>query len=169
MRFALTEYSGSRFVTAELLIRDNKLEANFHVGDELDLRWPEFQAMTRASKLWQSTCFELFVGNPDQAGYLEFNFSPSGQWNCFSFSDYRQGMQEYTGFEPINLRSAFPDMNIELSQQSIFRNPSNQISLGVSAVLQSSDDVLLYFSLAHGDKPDFHLRTHHVLVDLDQL
>src|SRR5579863_5463591 len=34
----------------------------------------------RADELWKHTCFEAFVGGPQSPGYLELNFSPSGQW-----------------------------------------------------------------------------------------
>ena len=47
---------------------------------------------TRQDHLWQTTCFEFFLGLTDQSDYWEFNLSPSGHWNCYRFSDYRQGM-----------------------------------------------------------------------------
>jgi len=41
-------------------------------------------------RLWAYTCFEAFVGRAGAPGYREFNFSPSGQWAGWTFSDYRQ-------------------------------------------------------------------------------
>ena len=43
-----------------------------------------------ADRLWAYTCFEAFVGRAGAPGYREFNFSPSGQWAGWTFSDYRQ-------------------------------------------------------------------------------
>ncbi|EQC46404.1 hypothetical protein M899_2010 [Bacteriovorax sp. BSW11_IV] len=43
--------------------------------------------------LWQHTCFELFCKKKGSDEYLEFNFSPSGEWNCYEFSSYREGMK----------------------------------------------------------------------------
>ena len=46
----------------------------------------------RTDKLWAHTCFEAFLGLPDSPGYIELNFSPSGQWAAYRFDSYRQGM-----------------------------------------------------------------------------
>lgn len=47
----------------------------------------------RADRLWAHTCFEAFVRVEDAPGYLELNFSPSGQWAAYHFDAYRQGMR----------------------------------------------------------------------------
>lgn len=57
------------------------------------LRLPAPVAPGRADGLWHHTCFELFLRN-DEGGYLEFNFSPSGQWAAYQFDGYRSGMRE---------------------------------------------------------------------------
>ena len=38
----------------------------------------------RVMNLWNKTCFEFFVKNSTDT-YLEFNFSPVFEWNCFKF------------------------------------------------------------------------------------
>src|SRR5437867_2105496 len=45
----------------------------------------------RRDQLWRSTCVELFVAAPGEAGYLEVNLSPSGDWNVYRFDGYRAG------------------------------------------------------------------------------
>lgn len=55
------------------------------------LRLPEAVTPSRADGLWQTTCFELFLRRPGERGYMEFNFSPSGQWAAYTFLDYRDG------------------------------------------------------------------------------
>lgn len=47
----------------------------------------------RRDGLWQSTCFEAFLGQPGQASYWELNLAPSGDWNLYAFQGYRAGMQ----------------------------------------------------------------------------
>src|SRR5579863_1688290 len=42
----------------------------------------------RTDKLWAHTCFEAFIGLPESSGYLELNFSPSGQWAAYRFDSY---------------------------------------------------------------------------------
>lgn len=59
------------------------------------LVWPEAKAAPGfVSGLWQSTCFELFIAAAPHQGqatpYLEFNFSPSGDWALFAFTGYRE-------------------------------------------------------------------------------
>jgi len=58
------------------------------------LRLPPAVVPARADGLWQRTCFELFLRRPGEAGYCEFNFSPSGEWAAYRFDDYREGMEQ---------------------------------------------------------------------------
>lgn len=58
------------------------------------LRLPKAVAAARADDLWQTTCFELFLRRPDERGYIEFNFSPSGRWAAWAFDDYREGRRD---------------------------------------------------------------------------
>ena len=51
---------------------------------------PESGTQIRADGLWQRTCCEAFVGVPGTTAYREFNFSPSGAWAAYAFSDYRK-------------------------------------------------------------------------------
>lgn len=48
----------------------------------------------RTDGLWRTTCFELFVLDPETGAYLEFNMSPSGCWAAYAFDGYREGMRE---------------------------------------------------------------------------
>ncbi len=57
------------------------------------LRLPPAVVPARADGLWQRTCFELFLKRPGEAGYCEFNFSPSGEWAAYRFAGYREGME----------------------------------------------------------------------------
>ena len=58
------------------------------------LRLPPTVIPARADGLWQRTCFELFLRRAGEAGYVEFNFSPSGEWAAYQFDGYRDGMGE---------------------------------------------------------------------------
>ncbi len=62
-------------------------------GDIARLKLPSPAAPARADNLWQTTCFELFLCDPQGAGYTEFNVSPSGAWAAYAFEGYRSGMQ----------------------------------------------------------------------------
>jgi hypothetical protein len=58
------------------------------------LRLPEAAQPQRADGLWEHTCFELFLLDPASGAYLEFNFSPSGQWAAYRFDGYRAGRRD---------------------------------------------------------------------------
>ena len=49
---------------------------------------------SRADRLWERTCFEVFLLDPKSGSYYEFNFSPSGNWAAYGFDGYRSGMRE---------------------------------------------------------------------------
>jgi hypothetical protein len=54
-------------------------------GDAERLVIPPAVEERRADNLWQTTCFELFLKPAEGASYLEFNFSPSGEWAAYAF------------------------------------------------------------------------------------
>ena len=58
-------------------------------GDLAQIRIPAPQPPAAVDGLWEHTCFEVFVAVEGKASYHEFNFSPSGQWAAYAFSDYR--------------------------------------------------------------------------------
>ncbi|MBS0504316.1 MAG: GIY-YIG nuclease family protein [Proteobacteria bacterium] len=119
-----------------------------------DLRVPTQAAPTRRDNLWQHTCFEAFVAFAD-GGYAEFNFSPSTEWAAYSFTGYRQGMQNLDT-DPPSIRVKKTDHLLELTAE--ITAPSHPIRLGLSAVIEETDGTKSYWALRHppGDKPDFH-------------
>lgn len=70
----------------------------------LRLRWriegagavlvPPFAGRGRTDGLWQQTCFELFLREPGEEGYVELNLSPSERWAVYDFAAYRAGMAD---------------------------------------------------------------------------
>lgn len=40
--------------------------------------------------LWREDCVELFIANPENGRYVEFNFAPSGAWWSRVFEDVRE-------------------------------------------------------------------------------
>jgi hypothetical protein len=65
------------------------------------LRMPAPVEPARSYGLWERTCFELFLRQPDDERYYEFNFSPSGEWAAFGFDSYRSGMTEVAVAQPL--------------------------------------------------------------------
>ena len=118
------------------------------------LRIPTPGTPQRVSGLWQHSCFEIFVREPGAAGYDEYNFSPSQQWQRYRFSDYRLGQAQPDTPTPQITVSQQPD---RLSLRTTINVPDEPLQIGLSAVLEAEDGRLSYWALNHpGEKPDFH-------------
>ena len=136
----------------------------------------------RRDELWKQTCFEIFVGCADQRSYLEFNLSPSGDWNAYSFDTYRKGMKPVSDSAGIEVsHHANPQSDIRTWSASIVPSPahstkgedgelaqllkSRSLVLGATAVIEYQDGSREYWALTHaGEKPDFHLRESFKLI-----
>lgn len=125
--------------------------------ESLSLAEPRFPG--RADNLWKTTCFELFVRPVGQTDYFEFNFSPSGEWAAYGFSDYREGMSELTTIMPPRIMLRTLADKLELSA---FLSPGllthwPEWDVGLSAVIQTTTGATSYWALAHPPgRPDFH-------------
>ncbi len=141
-------------------------------GDLRRIRVPPAGAGERADELWRHTCFEAFVRRDDAPGYLELNVSPSGAWQAYRFSDYRQGREPAELPAPhvtVGYRqradAADPTDAVDdaLVLEALIRLPSsyaaapNGLRLGASAVVEDETGTLSYWALRHvPGRPDFH-------------
>jgi hypothetical protein len=135
-------------------------------GDMARVRVPEALAPARRDLLWEHTCFEAFVGLAGDAGYREFNFSPSGQWAVYDFGGYRLRLAVPALAAP-RIKTRSTEGRLEL--EAIVPASSMPIAatgagweIGLSAVAEAVDiidDGLSYWALRHpSTRPDFHLR-----------
>lgn len=143
-----------------------------------------------ADRLWAYTCFEAFVGRVGAPGYREFNFSPSGQWAGWTFSDYRQRddaapalpapqldwWRAGDGAPAASLVAWPPDIADRAGKCQpllILRavlpvtslpGGDGALQLGLTAVVVRADGDAAYFALQHPlGRPDFHHRAGFVL------
>jgi hypothetical protein len=116
----------------------------------------------RRSGLWETTCCEFFLGVKGEARYWEFNLSPSGDWNVYSFTGYRQGMAEEAAFTALDVRVQRRRESLLLAAEAAVGLivPANRpLEVGVAAVVQRAGGGLTYWALTHpGEKADFHRR-----------
>jgi hypothetical protein len=118
----------------------------------------------RRDGLWQATCFEAFIRFEPGASYREYNFSPSGDWAIYDFSDYRSGMT------PTDVAIA-PKVSMERSSQRLFieahldhsllpkpsHNGGPPLRLSLSAILLETEGAMSFWALHHPTTtPDFH-------------
>ena len=154
---AAVTFSGDRLITFRYCLW----------GDMARLRIPPERAPERTDLLWEHNCFEAFVGLPGETAYREFNFSPSGQWAAYAFSDYRRRAPDSFELAPPQIFARTYAGRLELDAvldlRALPENPGNtpwQIAL--NAVVEAADTVdgsHSYWALHHASsRPDFHQR-----------
>jgi hypothetical protein len=117
----------------------------------------------RLIKLWEKTCFELFIKNENDQ-YVEFNFSPTFEWNCFYFNKKGDPLKEWD-------QIIMPAIDILLSREHFFMfvdikkeflpkgffNPDSELSAGITSVIKDQEGTISYWALSHADtRPNFH-------------
>lgn len=117
---------------------------------------------TRQHNLWESTCFEFFLGLQGSDRYWEFNLSPTGDWNVYRFDGYRQGMQEERAFESLPFHSqSLADrfsLAIEIDLDVIIA-AEQALDVAITTVVATQDHAVTYWALTHpGAEADFHRR-----------
>lgn len=128
-------------------------------GDIAGLAIPEPQLPGPADELWRHTCCEAFVAAAGEAGYREFNFSPSGQWAAYAFSGYRQRADWPVPLAPRIGFSRSAEALVLEALLPLALLPAGDMHLGLTAVTEAADGRLGYWALAHpGENPDFHRR-----------
>lgn len=148
------------------------VQLNYQVkGDIKSLEFEESQASgERKIGLWERTCFEFFIKMKGKSEYFEFNFAPSGDWNCFHFSNRDQELNEFPGIKRIPIASQLKQSPNQEANEfhltallnikhlgSYFYYPG-QMQAGITAViLNQNKGKRDYWALKHlQKKPNFH-------------
>ena len=130
-------------------------------GDLAAMKLPSFSHVRRGDRLWEHSCFELFVRKPGVSAYCELNLATSGAWAAYTFDRYREGMRDIESFAPevaverdstlLRLRAS-----IELPRlAAAFANGA--LELAPSAVIENSGSERSFWAAHHAlEKPDFH-------------
>ena len=169
MQFQLEPFSSNDLVESlggEFMLHEGMIDVSYKVEGHLgEICWPaKRNPLARESGLWESTCLEFFLGLAGQTGYLEFNISPGGNWNCFSFSEERKDMKESSSLVLRELRSKKSTRAASLDARIAAGGLRGEsLLIGIAAVIKYQSG-LLYYALSHGKAADFHDRRHHLLV-----
>jgi hypothetical protein len=122
---------------------------------------------SRVLKLWEKTCFELFIQNSKKE-YVEFNFSPVFEWNSFYFEKKGDPLKEFQKMDGVKLdillsldvfhliveidKKKFPVNFFDKSENGVFH-----LSAGITGVVKEKSGRLSYWALEHADqRPNFH-------------
>ena len=146
-----------QFVNVQVRPLINGLQLLYVVeGDPALLQLPPPQEPGRAEDLWQTTCFELFLGDRDGT-YREFNFSPSGQWAAYGFQGYRDGRKPLALADAPSVRIFEPEPFLQMLLATVVVDLEPTVTFGPTAVIEERDGTKSYWALAHpSDEPDFH-------------
>lgn len=134
-------------------------------GDMARLRVPPEKIPARTDLLWEHTCFEAFIAQEGGKGYREFNFSPSGLWAAYDFSDYRQRLPEDPAIQAPQIATRLTEGRLELEaivrEADLPHSPTgHNWRIGLAAVVEAADTVdgsHSYWALHHPAlRPDFH-------------
>jgi hypothetical protein len=137
------------------------------------LRLPPRSAKPAARDLlWQRTCGELFLGVRGEPAYLEFNFSPSGDWAAYAFESPRAGGRTH------EWRGPAPDVRVlpgDDASRLVVTLPQSALQalaravpaaggaapwdVGLAAVVETRPGLISHWALIHPRRePDFHDR-----------
>ena len=143
-----------RGVEARIVRTRSSLALEYAIEGRIEeLRVPAPKPPRFAERLWQHTCCEVFVARTGSSGYLEFNFSPSGEWAGYAFERYRNGAAFEAPDPKIALRVSPARLELEASIQV----QPGRLLLALSAVIEQTDGRISYWALRHPPgKPDFH-------------
>ncbi|MBL4681930.1 MAG: hypothetical protein JKY88_14560 [Pseudomonadales bacterium] len=144
------------------------LSLSFNVAGNIEsLKLPKaVDQPHREDELWNATCFELFLSRDNLPRYHEFNYSPSGHWQSYSFIQYRAGKNECKHLTLIKSHlkkeSNTLRINLELAYAS-HDIVTHNMKIGISCILQDLSGAYHYYSLGHALKADFHNKRFHLL------
>lgn len=123
---------------------------------------PLEKSQRRTLKLWEKTCLEFFIKNA-KGEYYEFNIAPNLDWNCFYFPSKGSPLVEHPMNEPLEFKAHSNSDMFELEVTAGKKNfhtlfwQANQMSVGISSVIENKDGQISYWALEHCDsRPNFH-------------
>ncbi|MFA5989202.1 MAG: DOMON-like domain-containing protein [Sphingomonas sp.] len=135
-------------------------------GDIDQIRWPDAALEGRVDRLWEHSCFEVFLAVEGAGpGYLEMNFAPGRQWAAYAFDSYRAGMADDLCVDIARMdwvvrpQLSVPRVEMHVLAMLPDRFESADIAMGLSLVIEELGGTKSYWALAHAPgSPDFHNR-----------
>ena len=165
--FALRSFTpppASLALTGSVRRNGDRLSLHYRLEDPegLVLVPPATATPRRRDELWITTCFEFFLAEPGTGPYWEVNLCPSGDWNLYRLSGYRQGLapEPAIGALPFVVERDRGGLDLavtlDLGALPLVGRP---LELAVTAVVELQGGEILYWALRHpGEQADFHRR-----------
>lgn len=128
-------------------------------GLNLDLHVPTPHQPAPADALWRTTCCEVFLNPAGSTAYREFNFSPSGQWAAYDFTDTREAARaHYAGPAPhIDCQRSEDRLALQVTVPQAALPKGDTLRIALAVILEAEGGYHGYWALAHPPgQPDFH-------------
>ncbi len=165
-----TTVASPRFeITGVVERRFNELSIDYEIsGDPAELIFAAPSPVPlRKRGLWEETCFEFFLAPKEADHYWEFNLSPAGHWNVYSFTSYRKGMREEPAIASLPFTVAVHSHGLRVSMKLDLAgvvSADRALKVAVSAVVKAKNTGTTYWASIHtGPKPDFHRHDNFVI------
>jgi hypothetical protein len=139
-------------VSANLKVDKTQISLSFEIEDTYDLELsPPSRSPAYIEGLWNKTCFEFFYNNRQKPEhYTEWNFSPSLDWCCYEFDQYRGAPKKISTIVP-KIITTKNGLEIILPAATDFDH------FNLTTVLKTKKNETHYFAIKHRkDKADFH-------------
>jgi hypothetical protein len=166
-KFTLTPYDSTSppqiTIETELNTTESSIFISYKLSGELaaiDLGRGE-PNHARVMKLWEKSCFELFIKTKED-NYIEFNFSPEFEWNCFYFSKKGDPLVEYARVDSVKTEILLSlDVFHLIAELDKNKFPDGffqgQLQAGITSVIKEKNGKVSYWALSHHDtRPNFH-------------
>ncbi|MBF2016838.1 MAG: DOMON-like domain-containing protein [Rivularia sp. T60_A2020_040] len=151
-------------ITGEIIRLNHTLTLNYALKGDLEQIEipPVVDIPTRKDGLWETTCFEFFLGKYHSTHYWEFNLSPSGNWNVYRFERYREVMELEHRVDslPFNVLRDSNALFISLEfNMHCLTSIDRNFDVSITTVIKEKNKDMSYWALTHcGKEADFHLR-----------
>ena len=146
-------------VTACVEASTTGCRAQFLLGGDISaIKVPVQTPASRQDNLWKTTCFEIFWQPAEGTYYREFNLSPSSQWACYDFDDFRVNSRD-APVEAIAIASVHSDNTLMLNTDIVSDLPT-PAKIALNAVVEDKAGNIQFWALAFDPgKPEFHSET----------
>ncbi len=108
--------------------------------------------------LWKETCLELFVAKKEDSSYVEFNLSPSGDFNVYFFSDYRKKKESDKESYVKILERKENASCLKIQAEFFLEDLPSEIIFSITTILKTKEQNYHYAFSHVKDRPDFHAR-----------
>jgi hypothetical protein len=155
MNYNLIPYQDCHYqVFANIVIAASHTLLSFEIEDSEGLELsPLTSSPSYTEGLWNKTCFEFFYNKiHNNAHYTEWNFSPSLDWCCYEFEEYRGTPKKVQMITP-KITSTQKGLEI------ILPTKLDIASFNLTGVLKTKKNETHYLALKHPkEKADFHFQ-----------